>query len=230
MPFIQELMQRCLVVDMQSTTDYRTRSSKRLADDCLIISGQGSDAQIKQKFQQCCDRMNKKAESIDVPVRMGRSFHVHQACQGYALLTFAEVCGQPFGAADYLALASKFHTIFITSVKALNAKRMAEAQRLITLVDCMYDKRVRIGMALESPPRELFAGIVTNYEAKRRQQAGESLSDVAVDDQLGSSKERCISRMLDMDSFEYARVHAALYTPERLHRIHSNTNTRQSFE
>lgn len=217
-PFIHELVKRCVVFDMHSTIDYREATSQARDSQSLIVSGPGSNDHIQSFFRQFCgDSAKPCSQSIDV--MMGRSLHVPQAFDGCALFSFAELCGKALGAADYLALASHFHTVFVSDVYALRGQSEAEARRLITLVDCMYDQRVMLGMALEKPPRTMFAGIITREEAKQREREGISTSDVAVNDELASAKQRCISRLIDMGSLEYARAHAALHMPERLPKL-----------
>ena len=45
---------------------------------------------------------------------------VPQAVGGVARFTFLDLCGLPLGAADYMALARHFHTVFITSIPAMS--------------------------------------------------------------------------------------------------------------
>ena len=39
---------------------------------------------------------------------------------GVARFSFLDICGLPLGAADYMALARRFHTVFITSIPAMS--------------------------------------------------------------------------------------------------------------
>ena len=45
---------------------------------------------------------------------------VPQALGGVARFSFLDICGLPLGAADYMALARSFHTVFITSIPAMS--------------------------------------------------------------------------------------------------------------
>lgn len=45
---------------------------------------------------------------------------VLQSGGGAALFEFSELCAQPLGAADYLALALAFHTVFIQGIPAMS--------------------------------------------------------------------------------------------------------------
>lgn len=61
------------------------------------------------------------------------------------------------GAADYLQLAKLFHTIIIRRVPQLNLKVKSPARRFITLIDTLYDNRVRVIISAERPLSKLFS-------------------------------------------------------------------------
>lgn len=50
---------------------------------------------------------------------------------------------QPLGASDYLQLSQVFHTVIIRDVPQLNLRLKSQARRFITLIDTLYDNRVR---------------------------------------------------------------------------------------
>lgn len=53
-----------------------------------------------------------------------------------ARFSFADLCSRPVGAGDYLAIAKRFHTVFLVGVPVLDTGvRINETRRFITLVD-----------------------------------------------------------------------------------------------
>jgi predicted ATPase len=48
----------------------------------------------------------------------GRQLEVPRAAAGVASFHFLDLCGSPLGAADYMALAQNYHTVFITGEAA----------------------------------------------------------------------------------------------------------------
>lgn len=50
---------------------------------------------------------------------------------------------QPLGASDYLEMSRLFDTVFIRHIPQLNLNRKTQARRLITLVDALYEQKVR---------------------------------------------------------------------------------------
>lgn len=50
---------------------------------------------------------------------------------------------QPLGASDYLELSQAFHTIIIRDIPQLNLRLKSQARRFITLIDTLYDNKVK---------------------------------------------------------------------------------------
>lgn len=69
----------------------------------------------------------------------GRRLFVPQAMGNTCRFTFAQLCEEPLGPADYLAITSTYSTIFIDEVPVLLLKHKNEARRLINLVDAMCE-------------------------------------------------------------------------------------------
>jgi len=61
-----------------------------------------------------------------------RRLLVPRAAKGVAWFDFADLCEQPIGAADYLALAERYHTVMLAGVPCVTPDRRNEARRLIT--------------------------------------------------------------------------------------------------
>lgn len=51
---------------------------------------------------------------------------------------------QPLGAADYLALSENFDVIILRNIPKMTVFQKTEARRFITLIDALYDNRVRV--------------------------------------------------------------------------------------
>ena len=69
-----------------------------------------------------------------------------------------ETCRRPLGAADYLAIAERFHTLVVDRIPALNSGERNEARRFITLVDTIHDMRVKLIASAAAEPQALFEG------------------------------------------------------------------------
>ncbi|KAF7975890.1 hypothetical protein HWV62_8303 [Athelia sp. TMB] len=60
------------------------------------------------------------------------------------------------GQADYLSLASTYHTVIITHVPMLQTSDKNQARRFISLIDALYEARCRILCLAECEPERLF--------------------------------------------------------------------------
>ena len=78
------------------------------------------------------------------------------AAKGVARFTFAELCAQPLGAADYLALATHFHTLIVAGIPRLDRDRHNEAVRFMILIDALYEHKVNLICSAAVPPAALY--------------------------------------------------------------------------
>ncbi|KAI1344712.1 AFG1-like ATPase-domain-containing protein [Xylariaceae sp. FL0016] len=61
-----------------------------------------------------------------------------------------------FGPADYITMASTFHTFIIDNIPVLTILQKNEARRLITLLDALYEARCKLIVRAEVGPDDLF--------------------------------------------------------------------------
>ncbi|XP_044974631.1 putative ATPase N2B [Hordeum vulgare subsp. vulgare] len=96
--------------------------------------------------------------AVTIPVMFGRSIEIPQSCSGVARFDFEYLCGRPVGAADYIAIARNYHTIFISDLPAMSMKIRDKARRFITLIDEMYNHHCRLICLATLPIDNLFQG------------------------------------------------------------------------
>lgn len=85
----------------------------------------------------------------------GRSVHVPRQHEGVSFWDFYELV-HTFGPADYITLASNFHTFIIDKVPVLPVSMKNEARRFITLLDALYEARCKLLIRAEVGPDNLF--------------------------------------------------------------------------
>lgn len=86
----------------------------------------------------------------------GRAVSVPRHLSGVSYWDFEEICGGIFGPADYITLASNFHTLVLDQVPIMTVFQKTEARRLITLLDALYEARCKLIMRAEAGPDDLF--------------------------------------------------------------------------
>lgn len=84
------------------------------------------------------------------------------------LMTFHELCSKNLGAADYIALAGEFHSVALRGIPCFDASNKPEAYRFVTLIDVLYEHRIRVFCSAAGDPQELFSKVVTQQEAKSK--------------------------------------------------------------
>lgn len=86
----------------------------------------------------------------------GRDVSIPRAHEGVTSWTFAELCGIALGPADYVSLASTYHTLILTDVPILTLFQKNEARRFITLLDALYEARCKLLITAAAGPDDIF--------------------------------------------------------------------------
>ena len=91
----------------------------------------------------------------DVAIK-GRILHVPCSAHGVARFSFADLCGQPLAASDYLRLARDYHTLMIDRIPVMDHADRDAAKRFIALIDALYDNGVKLMASSDADPLSLY--------------------------------------------------------------------------
>ena len=127
-------------------------------------------------FEELKD-VEEERQPLDVE---GRTIAYRKRAGGLVWFDFAALCEGPRSYADYVDLAKRFHTVLLSGVPRLSAKRADAARRFTWLVDVFYDERLKLVVSAEAPPEALFV-------------EGENSADF----------QRTVSRLHEMQSAQY---------------------------
>jgi cell division protein ZapE len=94
--------------------------------------------------------------SEDIPVEGGRTLHVPKSIKGVAVFSFKRLCGEARGAADYLAIARRYHTVILVGIPKLGPDNRNEAARFVALIDALYEHKVKLLAAADAEPDQLY--------------------------------------------------------------------------
>ena len=86
----------------------------------------------------------------------GRQVLVPEQTNGVTRWDFSTLCATNLGPADYITLASTYHTLILDNVPVLTTSLKNEARRFITLLDALYEARCRLLIRADAPPDHLF--------------------------------------------------------------------------
>jgi predicted ATPase len=158
--FIAKLEQNCRSVLVGVQTDYRRVLAHTSYDKEHFFWP--LDSQSRSKFERrwqdlTCQRGGLITPTT-IPVMFGRLFKVPESCNGVARFTFNQLCALPVGAADYIAIAQNYHTIFIEDIPTMSMRISDKARRFITLVDELYNHHCCLICTAASSIDDLFLG------------------------------------------------------------------------
>lgn len=116
----------------------------------------------------------------------GRIIPIPRTAGGTTSWTFTELCGSTLGPADYITLASTYHTLILTEVPILTFLQKNEARRFITLLDALYEAKCKLLITAAAGPDDIFFPEKTSSASKDGSDGGdavypETLSEVYQD-------------------------------------------------
>ncbi|KAK9511552.1 hypothetical protein O3M35_000186 [Rhynocoris fuscipes] len=211
-PFIQVLKDHCKVVSLDSGIDYRTLSLQG-QDKVYFIKGEvNADDEMNKIFKLLCSMENDIIRPRVLTI-LGRNVTFSKTCGQVIDSTFAELCARPLGTSDYLQLSQAFHTILIRDVPQLSLKQKSEARRFITLIDTLYDNRVRVVISSDVPHTQLFVkeqnqDITDEYRALMddldiKTSSGSGAPSIFTGEEEIFAFDRTVSRLSEMQTQEY---------------------------
>ncbi|KAK9846666.1 hypothetical protein WJX84_005294 [Apatococcus fuscideae] len=172
LPFIARLESECIVHDMASVTDYRKCAHHHRGLFFFPPEFENPNDELRRRFSEVTH--GQRLRPTRITVQMGRNLSVPLAGDHMCIFDFDDLCGRPVGAADFIAVADEFHTLALENVPIFDGSSRSEAYRFLTLVDVLYEHRIRLFCSAEGGPFDLFSNIMTHQEAKDRESKGES--------------------------------------------------------
>ena len=113
------------------------------------------------------DILGGAAETGETLEVLGRQVRLARASGGLLRATFAELCEAALGPQDYLAVAARFHTVFLEGVPMLTPDRRNEARRFVTLIDALYEAGARLVVLAAAEPDALYPAGDGSFEFER---------------------------------------------------------------
>jgi cell division protein ZapE len=191
LPFIAELHEKVDVLRLDARQDYRL--DKLAGSPVYFVPADGA---ARKAMDQTWARMTGNAPPTPLKIRVRtRELHVPAAVRGVARFHFNDLCAKPLGALDFLMIAREFHTVLLDEIPALRLDSRNEAKRFITLIDVLYEHRVKLVASAADSPNHLY-----------RAETGFEIFEF----------DRTISRLTEMRSEEYlALPHGRAVDPSR---------------
>ncbi|MEO6040908.1 MAG: cell division protein ZapE [Croceibacterium sp.] len=158
LPYIALIERELDVLPLGGPTDYRLDRIGGMAS-WYAPADQAATAELRELFFRLTDYPPEDADHVpacDLAVGPSRTLHVPKCLKGVAVFSFKRLCGEARGAPDYLALARAYHTVIVVGVPQMGPEMRNEAARFTTLVDELYEHRVKLFASAAAPPASLY--------------------------------------------------------------------------
>ena len=86
----------------------------------------------------------------------GRQIILPEFSNGVLRSHFWNLCGQPLGPSDFLAVANAIRVLILEDVPQLSRTNYNEAKRFVMLVDALYEAGVRLIVSAAAKPEDLY--------------------------------------------------------------------------
>jgi cell division protein ZapE len=163
LPFIDLLKARMDVVELESPTDYRRH---RLAGTPTWFVPAGAAA--RAAMDAVWDDLTGGGPGAPLVLRVnGRDTVLERVQNGVARASFWDLCGRPLGPADFLAIAGAVRVLMVEDIPRLSAANYNEAKRFVTLIDALYEARVKLIASAADVPERLYLEGAGAFEFER---------------------------------------------------------------
>ncbi|MDE2239954.1 MAG: AFG1 family ATPase [Rhodospirillales bacterium] len=151
-PFIELLKENLDILVLDSAQDYR-RGREHGLKVWVVPADSRATAAIDRVFEHLAEDEPAQTESLPLP---GRTLVVPIAANGVARFDFNALCKKALGPADYLAIATHYHTVLIDGIPCLSPENFDEARRFVTLIDALYEHRCKLYASAAAYPDDLY--------------------------------------------------------------------------
>lgn len=151
LPTIALLKEKLDVIEIDAGVDYRLRALEQ-EKMFLVPTNATTLGHMETIFQRLAG-----GEGHSRPLEIfGRELPVISRAPGVVWFDFATLCGGPRSQNDYLDIADRHRTVFLSDIPRLTADMANEARRFTWLVDVLYDHRVTLIACAACEIHELY--------------------------------------------------------------------------
>ncbi len=152
LPFIAMLKERLDLHHLESPTDYR-RARLEGREVYHAPLGPEADAAMDATWDELTG--GHPGEPLLLRVN-GRDATLPLFHSGVGRASFADLCAKPLGPGDFLALAAEVRTLLLDGIPRLGIHNANEAKRFVTLIDALYEAKVRLVASAAAEPEALY--------------------------------------------------------------------------
>jgi len=169
LPFIALVQSRLDVLALNGPVDYRLERLQGVGT-WHVPNGPVATEAVREAFFRLTDYPPEDSAHVpsgELDVGGGRMLHVPKTLKGVAVFSFKRLCAEARGAADYLAIARHFHTVILVAIPRLGPEMRNEAARFVTLIDALYEHKVKLIATADAEPVNLYESGDGRFEFDR---------------------------------------------------------------
>ena len=169
LPFIALIERELDVMALNGPHDYRLERLAGLATWHAPL-GDAATSQVREAFFRLTDYPPEDSDHVpaaELKLGGGRLLHVPKSLKGVAVFSFKRLCGEARGAPDYLAVAQTYHTVILVGIPQMGPESRNEAARFVTLIDSLYEHKVKLFATAASTPEQLYPSGDGAFEFER---------------------------------------------------------------
>ncbi|WP_149588661.1 cell division protein ZapE [Tabrizicola flagellatus] len=162
LPFIAMLEEKLEVVELESPTDYRQHRLE--GAQVYFHPARTATAEIAAIWTDLTGGAPEAPLALEVN---GRQVVLPRFASGIGRASFWDLCSKPLGPADYLAIARAVRVLILEDIPQLSSANYNEAKRFVTLIDALYEAKVRLIASAADVPERLYLEGEGSFEFER---------------------------------------------------------------
>jgi cell division protein ZapE len=156
LPFIEVLKTYNDIVSVDGMTDYRSQKQQKAIAWLYPLNAQ-TEEEFDITFRDAVGY--DPIETHEIHVGHGdasRTWVIPFASKSVAKLDLSVYLTQPLGAADFLALATRYPLLFLDNLEIFTEDGRDKAKRFMVLIDVLYDKGVKLVVRADTFADDLY--------------------------------------------------------------------------
>jgi len=167
LPAIELIKAHTKIIEIQCGVDYRLRSLAQATLYHCPIS-EDTEARLMVCFNELTPDRSHVHQGAEIEI-LERRIGTQYCSKDVVWFAFEQICEGARSAFDYVELAKIYHAVILSAVPQMQENSSDSARRFISLVDELYDRRVKLVIAAEVPIAELYTGEKLRFEFERTQ-------------------------------------------------------------
>lgn len=151
-PFIAVMPDHLVIFDFDGRTDHRLRQLTA-APVYYAPLNDTTRAEMDDAWARITGNAKMRPTVLTA---QGRDLTISRTGSGAARDSFDNLCNRALGAADYLAIATTFHTLMLDDVPKMDRESRNMAKRFVSLIDALYETRTKLILSADAQPDDLY--------------------------------------------------------------------------